>query len=112
MGMAAILFNVQNHLNKLMIWTHVKSGENWSSCFREDFERLHNSIHVYSPGARADNPRGTKLIVIKRFYYSDNTALVSAISLFFNISPIQMYGKANLTVQQKRSKVNLPSSFE
>ena len=33
------------------------SGENWSSCFREeDVYRLRDFIHVYSPGARADNP--------------------------------------------------------
>ena len=31
----------------------VKSGENWSSCFREeDILRLQDFIQVYSPGAK------------------------------------------------------------
>ena len=39
----------------------MKSGENWSSCFREeDVERLQDCIYVYSSGARADKPGGTK----------------------------------------------------
>ena len=34
----------------------MKPGENCSSGFREeDIEIIHNFIHVYSPGARADN---------------------------------------------------------
>ena len=61
--MVAIL---QNHLTN---WQypfdrkpHVISGENCSSSFRKKtFKKLHNSIHVYSPGARADNPQGTKV---------------------------------------------------
>ena len=40
----------------------MKSGENCSGGFREDiqFEKLNNFIHVYSPEARADSPKGTK----------------------------------------------------
>ena len=38
----------------------MKSGERCSSGFGEkDIEKLHNFIHVYSPGARADKPQGT-----------------------------------------------------
>ena len=39
----------------------MKSDENCSSEFREkDIKILHNFIHVYSSGAKADNPQGTK----------------------------------------------------
>ena len=39
----------------------MKSGENWSSGFREeDVERFHGFLPVYSTGARADNPQGAK----------------------------------------------------
>ena len=39
----------------------MKSGNNCSNGFREeDIEILHNFIHVYSTGVRADNPPGTK----------------------------------------------------
>ena len=37
-----------------------KSGENWSSCFREDVYILQHFKHVYSPGARENNLRGQK----------------------------------------------------
>ena len=40
--------------------THMKSGENSSSGFREDIKKLHYFIHVYRPGVRADDPKGTK----------------------------------------------------
>ena len=36
----------------------MKSGENWSSCFREGVQRLQEFILVYRTGARADNPGG------------------------------------------------------
>ena len=36
----------------------MKSGENWSSTFREeDVKRFHGFIPVYSTGAKADNPQ-------------------------------------------------------
>ena len=38
----------------------MKSGENSSSGFREDIKKLHYFIHVYRPGVRADDPKGTK----------------------------------------------------
>ena len=60
----------------------MKSGENWSSCFRvEDVLRLQDFIHTCSPGARAENPRDKIFIVIKRVCYFDHTMYVSAISL-------------------------------
>ena len=38
----------------------MKYGENRSSGFREeDVKKLHKFIHVYNPGARADNAQGT-----------------------------------------------------
>ena len=41
----------------------MKCGENCSSGFREeDIKILHNFIHVYSPGARADKLLGTKFL--------------------------------------------------
>ena len=69
---------MQNLLNKLVInfdrKSNVKSGKNWSNCFREeDVGRLRDVIHVYSPGARADNPGGHILIVNERVCYFDNT---------------------------------------
>ena len=54
----------------------MKSGENWSSHFREeDVKRLHDSITVYSPGARADNLCGgfKLLILTKKFYYFNHS---------------------------------------
>ena len=36
----------------------MKSGENWSSGFREDIYRFQGFIYVYSTWARADNHRG------------------------------------------------------
>ena len=53
----------------------MKSGENWSSCFRiEDILRLQDFIYACSPGARADNPGGDKnLIVTKTVCYFDHT---------------------------------------
>ena len=63
MGMEAILFIgaepfEQNDKKKKILRqkVHVKSGENWSNCFKEeDVSRLHDFMHVYSPGARAVN---------------------------------------------------------
>ena len=65
MNMAAILFNgvepfeqtvntpsKESSMRKLLKIDQVG--------FREHVLRLHNFIHVYSPGARADNPMGTK----------------------------------------------------
>ena len=55
----------------------MKSGENCTSGFREEnILKLHNFIHahVHSPGARADNPPGDKiLIVTNMFYYFNHT---------------------------------------
>ena len=52
----------------------MKSGENWSSCFRvEDVLRLQDIYYVCSPGARADHPREQNLIVTKRICYFDHT---------------------------------------
>ena len=52
---------VRNQLTKLSASLdrrpHVKFGENYSRGFREDFQRFCGFIHVYSPGARADNPK-------------------------------------------------------
>ena len=51
----------------------MKSVENWSSCFREqDSQRLRDLIHVYGPGARADNPGDKILIVTGRVCYFDH----------------------------------------
>ena len=66
MGMVTILFNGAKPFKKLLIpfrqMPKVKSGENCSRSFREeDTKNLHNFIHVYSPGARVDNPQETKL---------------------------------------------------
>ena len=64
MGMPAILFNHAERFEQIGNMpstegtTDVKSGDNWSSCFREDVQRKQDFIHVYSPGARADNPGG------------------------------------------------------
>ena len=60
--MAAILFNGTEPFeqigNTLSTMPHVKSGENCSSSFREGIQKLHNFIHVYSLGARADSLGG------------------------------------------------------
>ena len=47
----------------------MKSDEHCSRGLREeDILRLHNFIPVYSHGARADNPKGTKfLLLLNRF---------------------------------------------
>ena len=64
MGMAAILFNHAKPFEQidntpLTEGPILKSGENWSSCFRvEDVLRLRDFIHVCSPGARTDNSCG------------------------------------------------------
>ena len=63
MGMAAISFNGMEPFEQIVNIpsqqkAHVKSGENCSSSVKEeDIKKLHNLIHVYSPGARADNPQ-------------------------------------------------------
>ena len=65
MGMADILLNdaetfeqTDNLFNRK---PNVKSGGNWSSYFRkEDISRFLDFIHVYSPGAGADNPEEQK----------------------------------------------------
>ena len=60
MDMGAILFNGAEPFEQTDRWPHVKSGENWSSNFREDVLRLHDFIYVYSLAIRADNSRGIK----------------------------------------------------
>ena len=72
MGMAAILFNGAEpfvHFDR----PNVKSGENRSSCFREAVERLQDFIYIYSPGARAHNPRDKILIVTEWVCYFNYT---------------------------------------
>ena len=81
MAMAAILFNSVEAFKQTINtpWTEgpmiLKTGENWSSDFREDVERFQNFIHVYSPEARADKiTSGDKiLIVTEKFYYLNHT---------------------------------------
>ena len=62
MGMVAILFNDADPFEQIDN-TPSTGGpkcnlmKKWSSCSRnEDASRLRDFIHVYSPGARADNP--------------------------------------------------------
>ena len=51
-------------------------------CIREkDVERLRDCIHVYSPGAKADNPEEKILIVTKRVYYFEHTLYITASGL-------------------------------
>ena len=62
MGMAVILFNNAEPFEQSVNIAStekpdVKSGENWSSGFREEtVERLHGFIPVYSTGAKAHSP--------------------------------------------------------
>ena len=49
MGMMAIFLN---GVEPFDIRAHVKSGENWSSSFREDVQRLHNFKHVILPSGK------------------------------------------------------------
>ena len=59
MGMAAILFNNAEPFEQIDRRPNEKSGENWSSCFREaGVQRLRDFIHICSPGVRAENPGG------------------------------------------------------
>ena len=52
---------------------NVKSGENWTGCFREDdIKKLQDFIHVYSPGAGQITPRDKILIVTERVCYFDH----------------------------------------
>ena len=45
----------------------MKSGENKSSCFKEEAVRsLHDFIHVYQPETRVDNAEDKSLILTKR----------------------------------------------
>ena len=62
---AAILFNVQNRLNKMTIRrSFVKSGKNWSSGFREKvIKLLHIFVHLYRY-----TPEIKKMILPKTFY--------------------------------------------
>ena len=39
---------------------HIKFGFDWPSGFREELFEYYGHIHVYSPGAGADNPLGPK----------------------------------------------------
>ena len=55
MDMTAILFNDAEQFEQI-VNTHLKSSENCTSSFRD--LKLHNFIHVYSLGARADNLQG------------------------------------------------------
>ena len=62
MGMAAILFNgaepfeqiVNIFLTEGPMWNLVKTVQAVS---KEDIQRFHDFIYVYSSGARADNPK-------------------------------------------------------
>ena len=80
MGMVAILFNGVEPFDR---WLHVKSGENWSSSFREeDVLRLHDFKHVILPRGKSQKfPVDKILIVTKKFYYFNYTLEISAISL-------------------------------
>ena len=40
---------------------HIKFGFDWPISFREKMFEYYGHIHVYSPGAEADNPLGTNL---------------------------------------------------
>ena len=68
--MATILFNGAEPFDKICQHPfdrrpHVKSNENCSSGFREDCVYvLYDFIHVYSPGAQADNPHNFYGIVV------------------------------------------------
>ena len=58
MGTAAILFSgaiINTPSTEGLRWNLVKIG-------RAVAERLHNFIHVYSPGTRADNPARVKIL--------------------------------------------------
>ena len=76
MGMAAVLFNDAEPFeqidNTLRQRPSVKSGANWSSCFREGRLSI-RSIHVYSPGARADNAGDKLWIVTRSVCFFDHT---------------------------------------
>ena len=93
---------VQNHSNKLSIpfdrKPQVKSGENCSSGFREDIKKIHNFIHVYSQGSKADNPQGTKCwLYLKGFNnWIIHCKLQSSVfdtfweKILFNVIPMQI----------------------
>ena len=50
MGKVAILFNGMEPLDRRL---HVKSGENWSSSFKEeDVQKLHDFKHVILPSCK------------------------------------------------------------
>ena len=60
----------------------MKSGENWSGGFREararrlKFTQFYK--YIYSPGARADNTRGDKILTVtKKSYYFNHTLHIS-----------------------------------
>ena len=64
MDMLAILFNGAEPFEQI-VNTLSTEGPMWNllkiaQAVLKEIKKLHNFIHVYSPGAKADNPQGTK----------------------------------------------------
>ena len=114
--MAAILFNVVELLKKLSISLPqrapiMKSGENWSSHFREeDVERLYD----FKQGQELKLPGDKILTVAKMFYHFNHTMQISACSSendFQHFLHTRVWGcKFELAIE--RSRVIIESSFE
>ena len=64
----------------------------WPSGFREEDVKNNGHIHVYSPGAGADNPLGSKIFInsIIQSIYSF-AASFSPLNNFVTVFPIQRY---------------------
>ena len=70
MGMAAILFTCAEPFEQIVFTLpfdrrrHEKSGENCSRFQRTHLKITQFYICIYSPGIRADNPAGDKLLIV------------------------------------------------
>ena len=90
----------------------MKSGESWSSGFREEIKNNHVFIPVCNLGTRAYNP-GKTLIITGKPYCFYHTLKISAISLQYILKMIfQLSPHTNLCICKsdlavKSSKVNL-----
>ena len=78
-GNVAILLNGVKPFNRRL---NVKSGENLSSSFRENVQRLHDFKRVILPRSKGQKlPEDNILIVTEKFYYFNHILEISAISL-------------------------------
>ena len=74
MGMAAILFNSANHLNKLIV-PHVKSSENGKRFERRRHLKNYTILYMYKVQGQGQISPGAKALIITNKFYCFNHTL-------------------------------------